>query len=143
MASILLLTNASGPSIDVLPALELLAHEVRVLPAAATALREAAAPEVVLVDARRDLSGSRTLCQLLRTTGLSAPIVLVLTEGGMAAVSTQWQADDVVLDTAGPAEVEARLRLATSRSASSAEPEGGEIRAAGVVIDEASYTAKV
>ena len=142
MASIMLLTNASGPSIDVLPALELLAHEVRIFPAAATALLNAEAADVVMVDARKDLSGSRSLCQLLRTTGLSAPIMLILTEGGMAAVSSLWQADDVVLDTAGPAEVEARLRLATVRP-SGATDESTEIRAAGVVIDESSYTAKV
>ena len=142
MASIMLLTNASGPSIDVLPALELLAHEVRIFPAAATALLNAEAADVVMVDARKDLSGSRSLCQLLRTTGLSAPIMLILTEGGMAAVSSLWQADDVVLETAGPAEVEARLRLATVRP-SGATDESTEIRAAGVVIDESSYTAKV
>ncbi|MEE1620597.1 response regulator transcription factor [Zafaria sp. Z1313] len=142
MASIMLLTNAAGPSIDVLPALELLSHEVRIFPASATALLDAERADVVMVDARKDLSGSRSLCQLLRTTGLSAPVILILTEGGMAAVSSLWQADDVVLDTAGPAEVEARLRLATVKpSDSGGDP--SEIRAAGVVIDEASYTAKV
>ena len=61
----------------------------------------------------------------------------------MAAISASWQVDDVLLDTAGPAEVEARLRLAIARSASSAGTAGEPIRAAGVIIDEASYTAKV
>ncbi|GAA3673711.1 two-component system response regulator GlnR [Arthrobacter ginkgonis] len=143
MASILLLTNASGSSVEILPALELLAHSVHILPAEASALLDAGDTDVVMVDARRDLSGSRSLCQLLRTTGLDAPILLVLTEGGMAAVSALWQADDVLLDTAGPAEVEARLRLATARSRAETEADTSEIRAAGVVIDEASYTAKV
>jgi len=143
MASILLLTNASGSSVEILPALELLAHTVHILPAEASALLDAGDTDVVMVDARRDLSGSRSLCQLLRTTGLDAPILLVLTEGGMAAVSALWQADDVLLDTAGPAEVEARLRLATARSRAETDADTSEIRAAGVVIDEASYTAKV
>ncbi|MBG6085352.1 winged helix-turn-helix transcriptional regulator [Zhihengliuella flava] len=143
MASIMLLTNSSDSSVDVLPALELLAHETRVVPASATALLDAEKADVIMVDARRDLSGSRSLCQLLHTTGSSAPIILVLTEGGMAAVSTLWKADDVVLDTAGPAEVEARLRLASTRSTAEPENDPGEIRASGVVIDEASYTAKV
>ncbi|GHD13485.1 winged helix-turn-helix transcriptional regulator [Zhihengliuella salsuginis] len=143
MASIMLLTNSSESSIDVLPALELLAHEVRILPASATALLDVERAEVIMVDARRDLSGSRSLCQLLHTTGNSAPIVLILTEGGMAAVSALWKADDVVLDTAGPAEVEARLRLASTRADDDAQEDPTEIRASGVVIDEASYTAKV
>ena len=49
----------------------------------------------------------------------------MLTEGGLAAVAADWGADDVVLDTAGPAEVEARLRLALGRPAhrGRAEPE--------------------
>ncbi|WP_309081151.1 response regulator transcription factor [Zhihengliuella sp.] len=143
MASILLLTNTAEASAGVLPALELLAHDIRVLPASATALLDADRADVVLVDARRDLSGSRSLCQLLHTTGTSVPVILVLTEGGMAAVSGLWKADDVVLESAGPAEVEARLRLAASRTQAPAEDDPTEIRAAGVVIDEASYTAKV
>ncbi|GGC86410.1 transcriptional regulatory protein GlnR [Tersicoccus solisilvae] len=142
MSHLLLLTNSTGSSVDVLPALELLNHRVHILPAEPTALLETEPCDVVLLDARRDLVGARALSQLLKATGLSAPLVLVLTEGGMAAVSTAWRADDVVLDSAGPAEVEARLRLAVSRTDAEAE-DSGEIRAGGVVIDEASYTARV
>nr|WP_245356796.1 response regulator transcription factor [Paeniglutamicibacter kerguelensis] len=138
-----MLTNAPGPSPDVVPALELLSHQVRILPAQATALLDAEDAQIILVDGRKDLVASRTLCQLLRTTGISRPVLLVLTEGGMAAVSGQWQVDDVFLDTAGPAEVEARLRLALVRAVPQDEPEVAPIRAAGVLIDEASYTAKV
>ena len=143
MAIIALLTNTPGTSAQIVPSLELLSHQVRVLPASGSALLASDGAEVVLVDGRKDLAGSRTLCQLLRATGISAPLLLVLTEGGMAAISASWQVDDVLLDTAGPAEVEARLRLAIARSASSAGTAGEPIRAAGVIIDEASYTAKV
>jgi len=143
MPHILLLTNGSGPSMEVLPALELLNHKVHILPAEPTALLETDPCDAVLVDARKDLVGARSLTQLLRATGLDAPLILVLTEGGMAAVSANWQADDVVLDTAGPAEVEARLRLVMARASTATEESSTEIRAAGVVIDEASYTARV
>ncbi len=146
MAQLLLLTNALAPSSEVLPALGLLPHQVRVLPAEAAVLVDAPPADVVVVDGRRDLAGARSLCRLLRTTGLSAPLLLALTEGGMAAVAADWGADDVVLDTAGPAEVEARLRLALGRSrlaASTLEPETTEIRAGDVVIDESSYSARV
>ncbi|MDQ0095787.1 winged helix-turn-helix transcriptional regulator [Paeniglutamicibacter psychrophenolicus] len=143
MAIIALLTNTPGTSAQIVPSLELLSHQIRVLPASGSALLASDSAEVVLVDGRKDLAGSRTLCQLLRTTGVSAPLLLVLTEGGMAAISASWQVDDVLLDTAGPAEVEARLRLAIARSAPAAGTAGAPIRAAGVIIDEASYTAKV
>nr|WP_253908472.1 hypothetical protein [Arthrobacter sp. H41] len=104
MPHILMLTNTTGSSVDILPALELLNHKVHVLAAEPTALLDAAPCDVVMVDARRDLVGARSLTQLLKATGLSAPLLLVLTEGGMAAVAANWLADDVVLDSAGPAE---------------------------------------
>ena len=143
MPHILLLTNSTGPSMQILPALELLNHKVHILPAEPTALLDTDPCDVILVDARKDLVGARSLTQLLRTTGLSTPLILVLTEGGMAAVSANWQADDVVPDTAGPAEVEARLRLVMARASTAEEESKTEIHAAGVVIDEASYTARV
>lgn len=142
MPHILLLTNSPGASAEILPALELLNHTVHVVPAEPTALLDTDPCDVVLVDARKDLIGARSLAQLLKATGLGTPMILILTEGGMAAVAANWLADDVVLDTAGPAEVEARLRLAVARTRSAAEP-STEIHASGVVIDEASYTARV
>ena len=45
------------------------------------------------------------------------PLLAVVTEGGLVAVAADWGVDDVLLDTAGPAEVEARLRLAVGRPA--------------------------
>ena len=71
-------------------------------------------------------------------------MLLVTTEGGLAAVSADWGVDDVLLDTAGPAEVEARLRLAVGRRAADADDDGpAEIRGGDVRIDEATYTAQV
>ncbi|MCZ2402125.1 response regulator transcription factor [Paenarthrobacter sp. Z7-10] len=143
MSQILLLTNSAGPSTDILPALELLSHRIHILPAEPTALLETDPCDVILLDARKDLAGARSLTQLLRATGLSTPLILILTEGGMAAVSASWAADDILLDSAGPAEVEARLRLAVARTSTEDGRPETEIRAAGVVIDEASYTARV
>jgi DNA-binding response OmpR family regulator len=54
--------------------------------------------------------------------------------------------DDVLLHTAGPAEVEARLRLALGRISAAAEPDDPDahlIRSGEVVIDDAAYTAKL
>ncbi|WP_026555802.1 winged helix-turn-helix transcriptional regulator [Arthrobacter sp. 35W] len=143
MSQILLLTNSPGSSVDILPALELLSHRIHILPAQPTALLEADPADVVMLDARKDLVGARSLTQLLRATGIGAPLILILTEGGMAAISATWAADDIILDTAGPAEVEARLRLALTRRHPAEEEPSTEIQAAGVVIDEGSYTARV
>jgi DNA-binding response OmpR family regulator len=144
MATLLLLTNAMTPSAEVLPALSLLGHTVRVAPLEVAALLSAPPHEAVLVDARRDLAGARSVCRLLRTTGVAAPLFAVLTEGGLVALTAEWGVDDAVLDTAGPAEVEARLRLALGRkqdTAPAADP--GVVRAGELTIDEGTYTCRL
>ena len=55
MSQLLLLTNAMAPSGEVLPALGLLLHQVRVAPAEGSALLDAPPADAVLVDGRRDL----------------------------------------------------------------------------------------
>ncbi|CCH77201.1 Transcriptional regulatory protein glnR [Nostocoides japonicum T1-X7] len=143
MARILLLTNALAPSAEVLPALGLLAHDVRILPAEATALIEAPDGDIVLVDARRDLAVARSLCRVLRTTGISSPLMAVLTEGGLAGVTAEWGLDDVIVESAGPAELEARLRLALGRKETEMPPAEERITSGNLTIDEATYAAKL
>ncbi|SFJ81994.1 response regulator transcription factor [Streptomyces pini] len=143
MSSLLLLTNALQPSTEVLPALGLLLHNVRVAPAEGPALVDTPGADAVLIDGRRDLPQVRSLCQLLRSTGPGCPLILVVTEGGLAAVTAEWGVDDVLLDTAGPAEVEARLRLATGRRQISGEDGPAEIRTGDLSVDEATYSAKL
>ena len=117
MGSLLLLTNALQPSAEVLPALALLPHRVRVLPAEVTVLLEAPDCDAVVVDGRHDLASVRGLCRLIQHTGVEVPLILVVTEGGLTVVAADWGVDDVLLSTAGPAEVEARLRLSLGRLA--------------------------
>ncbi|GAA2843584.1 response regulator transcription factor [Kitasatospora sp. CM 4170] len=144
MSSLLLLTNALQPSAEVLPALGLLLHNVRVAPAEGSALVDTPSADVILVDGRRDLPQIRSLCQLLRSTGIGCPLILVVTEGGLAAVTAEWGVDDVLLDTAGPAEVEARLRLALGRRLQEAVDDSPmEIRNGDLSVDEATYSAKL
>jgi DNA-binding response OmpR family regulator len=144
VSTLLLLTNVLEPSDEVLPALGLLLHSVRVAPAEGVALMDAPPSDVVIVDARRDLAQAKSLCRLLRTTGLDVPLLAIVTEGGLAALTPEWGLDDVLLQTAGPAEVEARLRLVIGRS-SAAEPDDvpGEIRNGELTIDEATYSARL
>ncbi|GGU66916.1 transcriptional regulatory protein GlnR [Streptomyces albospinus] len=143
MSSLLLLTNALQPSTEVLPALGLLLHSVRVAPAEGPALIDTPGADVILIDGRRDLPQVRSLCQLLRSTGPGCPLVLVVTEGGLAAVTADWGIDDVMLDTAGPAEVEARLRLAMGRQQITTDSGPMEIRSGDLSVDEATYSAKL
>jgi DNA-binding response OmpR family regulator len=143
VATLLLLTNAPGSSAEVLPTLGLLGHTVRVLPLEASVLVDAPPADVVVLDARRDLVAARATSRLLRTTGASAPLLAVVFESGLAAIAADWGLDDVVLDTAGPAEVEARVRLALGRAAAQNAPVSEEIRSGDLSIDEGTYQARI
>jgi len=139
VAQLLILTGAVDG--EVLPALGLLSHRVRSIPAEPAALINAPAADLILIDGRHDLASAKSLCKILNTTGVTVGLVLVLTEGGLTAVSADWGIDDVLLETAGPAEVDARIRLVIGRMAQ--DKSSSKIQASGVVIDEASYSAKV
>jgi DNA-binding response OmpR family regulator len=142
---LLLLTASLESSVQILPGLALLPHHVRVLPAEATALIDAPDCDAVLVDGRQDLAQVRALTRLIRTTGTDVPVILILTEGGLAVVTADWGVDDVVLSSVSPAEFEARLRLAIGRLQASTDedPDAHVIRSGGVTVDEATYTAKL
>jgi DNA-binding response OmpR family regulator len=146
MSTLLLLTSALQPSAEVLPGLALLPHQVRILPAEGSALLQAPSCDLVLVDGRRELAHARDLCRLIRTTGTDQPVVLIVTEGGLAAVAHDWGMDEILLDTAGPAEIDARLRVALERfraGSDDEDPDAHIIRSGEVVVDESTYTAKV
>ena len=127
-----------------LPALDLLAHSVRVAGHEVQALLSGPDPDVLLVDARQVLADARNTCRLLRATGLRAPLLAVVQESGLVAVGTDWGVDDVVLAGAGPAEVEARLRLAAARMTSTpGSLSDGLINAGELAINPNTYAVKL
>ncbi len=140
---LMLLTAAPQATTEVLPALGLLPHHVTVLPLDAGALVDRSMGDVILVDARRELAGARAFTRVLAAMAVSVPIVTVLTEGGLIALSAEWVVDDVVLDTAGPAELDARLRLAMERRAAAADPAPEHVDIGELTIDETTYTARL
>ena len=146
MAKVLLLTNSAGASAQVLPALGLLQHTIKILPLEASVLIDAPVMDLVFIDARTDLPNVKSFSKLLTTTGVSAPVIAITTEGGLSAFTSEWGLDDVMLDTAGPAEIEARIRIAIGRRDAAhlaSDPTAHEIRQGDVVIDENTYTAKI
>jgi len=139
-------TPAVGPGAQGQPlaALSLLPHELRPVPAEpASLLALPGTCDAVLVDARRELTGARALCRLVRATGVTAPVLVIVGEGGLVAVAADWGLDDVILDSAGPAEIDGRLRLAIGRSQRAAAPEEELIRRGDLLIDEAAYTVRL
>ncbi len=137
MVQVLLLSDAPDSA---LPALELLTHRVRRLPAEAASLAKAPEAAITLLDARESLPHARALCQIIRSA-TNAPLVLIVNQAGLAALNESWQADDFVLIDASPGEVDARLRLVAVEEEPAAT--SSEIRAGGIAIDEATYTATI
>lgn len=141
---LLLMTSARQATTEVLPALGLLGHQVRVAAPGPQTLLDVSAGDAVLVDARHDLASARSLCRLLHTTGVAAPVLAVFGVGGLVALSADWHVDDVLLDTAGPAEVDARLRLAASRrTTASLSGTEGMVSVGDLTIDEQTYSSKL
>jgi DNA-binding response OmpR family regulator len=157
VSKVLLLTGTTDSAAEILPSLSLLDHTVRLAPAVAGSSAgwsdgdhgqaSESAPDAVLVDARRDLvRASQLVRQLSRTC---VPLLVIISEGAWAAVSTDWGADDVILQSAGPGEVEARIRLAIGRAALSAgasatsSATAEEVRSGELSIDEAAYSARI
>jgi DNA-binding response OmpR family regulator len=102
--------------------------------------------DCIIIDARRDLPTVKSFTKLITTTGVSTPLIIVTTEGGLSAINADWGITDVILDTAGPAEVDARIRIVIGKDAIeqlAMNPSLKEIRSGDVVIDEDSYTAKI
>ena len=153
MTDITLMTSSASPA-SVLPSLTLLSHRVRVLALNTASLTKLPAQTVLLLDAREDLALAKTICAALRTTDISVPVILILTEGGFTVVNSSWNITDVVLTSASPAEVEGRLRLAAQQNipaGSFAQSHGVEIsddtisddgimRSGDLVVDMRSYT---
>lgn len=140
---LLLVATPPVPAAEVLPALDLLPHRLRSAERDVRTLLTGPSPDVVLVDARADLAEARATCRLLHATGLRVPLIAVVREAGLVAVNADWGVDDVVLVTAGPAEVEARLRLTVGRLTATSTTGGGLIRAGDLSIDPDTYAAKL
>lgn len=71
--------------------------------------------KAVLVDGCADVSAAREGCRKLGAWEPSAAVLAVVAAEDFAAVGLDWHVDDVLNATAGPAEANARLRLALAR----------------------------
>ena len=94
--------------------------------------------DLVVVDARKDLSAGRDLCLRLQAAEVPRPVLLLVTAEALPVVSRDWGMDDFVLDSVQPGELEARLRLLMAERSQSSTIECGP-----VVVDEGAYTAAV
>ncbi|WP_182345974.1 winged helix-turn-helix domain-containing protein [Tomitella gaofuii] len=145
----LLLLSAADDAAAVLPPLGLLAHGVEVVATLAAAPEQAMRADVIVVDALTDLPRARAASASLAAAVPGVPVLVVVTEGDAIALNAEWGLADFVLSSAGPAEVDARLRLLgahAARGGGSREPDGAAastVTLGELVIDEDTYTARL
>jgi DNA-binding response OmpR family regulator len=137
----LLLLTADPEPDAVLPALALLDHLVQHTSPEVTALLETEPHDLTLVDARAIPLRAATLCRLLHDLQTGRPVVAVVTDRDLDAVTREWGVADMVLTAAGPAEVDARLRLAGHRRGMIAA--STDLVLGNLVIDEQAHTVRV
>jgi DNA-binding response OmpR family regulator len=141
VAELACLTGRPGGAGEVLPALDYLAHPVTTLPLDGSSLDAAVAKDLVVVDGTRDLSRAQALCRRLRAAGDRVAILVVMPEAGLVGLQRDWGASDFVLPTAGPAEVEARIRLLAQRPEAASSDDA--IRVGELVVDPVSYQVRL
>ena len=132
MAAVLLITSST----DLYPPLTLLHHQVSVKTPKDQVLTESAACDIVLIDARTDLISAKNICQMFKTAGVVVPRIVILSEGGLATYSSDWGCEDFLMEQAGPAELDTRLRVLTSPD----EEAAARVEVGGLLIDEAAYS---
>lgn len=139
-----LLCLSDADPVEVLPGLELLTHEIRSAPLGVKVLTSVAERfDALVIDGTREPRLAKAAC--LALNGMArTPRLLVVSDAVMPAVSAEWGVADVLLPTASPAEIELRLRRATEAAEATAHLEAPtELSAAGVVIDEGNFTARI
>jgi DNA-binding response OmpR family regulator len=141
LAELACLTGRPGGAREVLPALALLAHHLVTLPLDPSSLPGLGGRDVVLIDATRDLSRAQALCRALRAADDDGSILVVMPEAGLAGLQPDWGASDFVLPTAGPGEVEARIRLLAHRPP--ADDPDAAVRVGDLVVDPVSYQVRL
>ena len=141
MAELACLTNRAGGAKEALPALEYLVHTTATVPLDLSSLAGLSGKDLVLIDATRDLSKAQALCRTLHAAGESSQIMVIIPEAGLAGLQPDWGTSDFVLPTAGPAEVEARIRLLVQRP-DTVEPDAA-IRVGELVVDPVSYQVRL
>ncbi len=137
MAVILAITPARE---NPLPQLEILGHQVIQIGFDPSQLVTAPRHDITVLDCRTDLANAKAMARILVAANWSRPLILVVTEGSLAAVSADWGLSDFVFESASLSEVDVRFRLASNVNQKVIEQAQSD---SGLSIDDSSYTAKV
>jgi DNA-binding response OmpR family regulator len=138
---LLVLTDRPGGGKSMLPALEYLDHTLQDAPLETGSLLGLSSCDVVLVDGTQDLRQATGACRAASVHDLDRPVLVVMSEGGLAALKITWGFDDWLLPQASPAEIETRLRLVVDRAATTRPHRAASV--GDLQVDEDSYQVRL
>jgi DNA-binding response OmpR family regulator len=138
---LLILSEAAEGGKTLLGALEFLDHTLAFGPLTAEAVALARHADVVVIDATRDLGNASHACRTVAAADGRCPVLVVIGDGGLAALKVSWGFDDWVLPGAQPAEVETRLRLLVEGTAATSRTRSTSIGE--LTIDEDTYVVRL
>lgn len=115
-------------------------HSIVRCPLPATTRTNYRRVKAVLVDGCTDVPTARESCRKLGTWEPSAVVLAFVAAEDFAAVGLDWHVDDVLIAAAGPAEANARLRLALARRRESTY---NKLQFGALVIHPDSFTASL
>ena len=123
-----------------LPQLEILGHQVHCVRFDPSQIANSGRHDITVLDCRTNLVGAKATARILQAATWQKPLILVVPEALLAAVSNEWGLSDFILESATLAEIDARVRIAATQieqARTSIENHSG------LVIDDSSYVAKI
>jgi DNA-binding response OmpR family regulator len=136
---VLVLTTATDGR-AVLPALDLLPHRVRTTAPSVAAFLAAPTCDVVLVDGRTQPRAAAALAGMVAAAERGVPVLAVLAAETLDEFTGGPAVSQLVLTGAGPAEVDARLRLSLRHRREEAGDDPVVLRVGPFALDSHAYT---
>lgn len=130
----------SAERLNPLPPLEILGHQIHCIGFEPQELSDAPRHDLVVLDARNNVLGAKSVARILLAAQWQKPLLLVPSESVLPAVSAEWGLADFILDGASLAEVDVRVRMLLEVKKPQDAPKRIET---GLVIDIESYSARV
>lgn len=97
-------------------------------------------PEVLIVDAVKDLARGRDTCRGARSSSSGLRILVIVDADSLDAIGPDWDADSFLVDGCGSAEALARIRLSIG---SALAESSSVIRVGDLVIDPETYQVRL
>ena len=129
----------SGERVNPLPPLEILGHQIHAIGFDPQELSDAPRHDLIVLDAKQNVLGAKSVARILVAAGWQKPMLLVIGEAVLPAVSSEWGLTDFILDGASLAEIDVRVRLLLEAAPA---PQAQKLYT-GLVIDLDSYSVKV